>query len=106
MVWIERDLPYADPVLKRQIGYGEVGKQLGMIYDDIASGNLENGSWIEHIQKVKKTIPKPPASAYEEVPQEFDPNREPSVNTPIIFSSLDLPAWVRCDGWGGPNTIV
>ena len=106
MVWIERDLPYADPVLRRQIGYGEVGKQLGMIYDDLAADNFENGSWVKHIQKVKETIPKPPASAYEVVQQEFDPNREPSLDSQMIFSTLDIPAWVRYDGWGGPNTVI
>ena len=106
MIWVERDIPYQDPILRRQIGYGDVGKQLGMIYDDLIAGNFENGSWVDHIKKVKETIGKPPASAYETTPQEFDVEREPSVTTPIIFSSLDLPAWVRYEGWKGPNTIV
>lgn len=112
MVWVERDLPYADPVLRRKIGYGEAEVQLGMIYDDLIAGNLAEGKWVEHIQNVKNTIPKPPASAYQDVQdpnQEFeakmqaDAVREPSPQAQMKFSPIDLPAWVRYDGWSGPN---
>jgi len=115
MVWVERDLPYADPVLRRKIGYGEAEKQLGMLYDDIINGNLDSGSWVQHIQAVKSAIPKPPASAYEEVQdpaEEFDAKmvsdaqREPGATKQMKFSNMDLPAWVRCDGWSGPNSSV
>jgi hypothetical protein len=115
MIWIERDLPYHDPILRRKIAYGESEVQLGMLYDDIASGNIENGKWVTHIKNVKASIPKPPASAYDE---KQDPNQtfdlkkledgeqEPSVDRQMHFSTMDLPAWVRYEGWGGPNTIV
>ena len=111
-VWVERDLPYADPVLRRKIAYGEAEVQLGMLYDDIISGNIDSGKWVSHIQNVKKTVPKPPASAYENVqdPAEeldakmaADANREPGVDKQIKFSSMDAPAWSTAEGWSGPN---
>ena len=33
--------------------------QLDMLFHDIENGNLENGSWVQHIRKVKNKFPKP-----------------------------------------------
>ena len=111
-VWVERDLPYADPVLRRKIAYGEAEVQLGMLYDDIVSGNLDSGKWVSHIQNVKSTVPKPPASAYQDVQdpaEELDAKmaadsvREPSAQAQMKFAPMDAPAWLHADGWSGPN---
>ena len=111
-IWIERDLPYADPVLRRKIAYGEAEVQLGMLYDDIVSGKLDSGSWVQHIQNVKNTIPKPPPEAYQDVQdpaEEFDAKmqadatREPSPQAQMKFAPHDAPAWLNADGWNGPN---
>lgn len=45
----------------RQVRYGDVGKQLGMIFDDLkANGTLssETSSWFKYIQSVKDEIDK------------------------------------------------
>jgi len=111
-IWVERDLPYADPVLRRKIAYGEAEIQLGMLYDDIIAGKLDAGKWVTHIKDVKKTIPKPPPEAYQDVQNpeeeidakmEADASREPSVKKQMKFSSMDQPAWVKAAGWSGPN---
>lgn len=43
----------------RQSEYGNIGDQLDMLYHDIKSGNLENGSWVSMIESIKKKYPKP-----------------------------------------------
>ena len=30
-----------------------------MLYDDIKSGNLENGSWVTFVEEIKSRHPKP-----------------------------------------------
>jgi len=43
----------------REKAYPHVKEQLDMLYHDIKNGNLENGSWIAAIEKVKEEHPKP-----------------------------------------------
>jgi hypothetical protein len=43
----------------REKEYPDVKDQLDMLYHDIKSGNLENGSWIAAIDAVKENNPKP-----------------------------------------------
>ena len=43
----------------REKEYPDVKDQLDMLYHDIRSGNLENGSWIAAIDAVKENNPKP-----------------------------------------------
>jgi len=43
----------------REKEYPEIKDQLDMLYNDIKSGNLENGSWIAAIDQVKQNNPKP-----------------------------------------------
>lgn len=45
----------------REEQYPFLQDQLDMLYHDIKSGNLENGSWIASIDKVKQENPKPDA---------------------------------------------
>jgi hypothetical protein len=44
---------------QRALEYPKIQEQLDMLYHDIKSGNLENGTWIEAIEEVKNTFPKP-----------------------------------------------
>jgi len=44
---------------QRYSDYVSVEEQLEMLYNDIKSGNLENGSWINHIDEIKSKYPKP-----------------------------------------------
>lgn len=46
-------------VINRQKEYGSWQEQLNVLYDDIKSGNLENGKWIQMIDSVKSKYPKP-----------------------------------------------
>lgn len=50
---------YYEYARKREEKYGDIGDQLDMLYNDIKSGNLENGEWIKHIESVKNEIKKP-----------------------------------------------
>lgn len=43
----------------REDEYGDWKEQLNMLYDDIKSGNLENGRWVQMIEAVKAKYPKP-----------------------------------------------
>jgi len=45
-------------------GYGQLGEQLGMIFDELKeTGTLSsNGRWFKHIQAVKDANPKPEAN--------------------------------------------
>jgi hypothetical protein len=42
--------------MQRQIAYGTIHEQLGMLYHDIKNGNLENGNWITMQDNVKQNI--------------------------------------------------
>ena len=44
---------------EREKEYLPIKDQLDMLYHDIKSGNLENGSWIKSVESVKERIPKP-----------------------------------------------
>jgi hypothetical protein len=102
MVWIEREQPFADPILKRQIAYGSIGEQLDMLYRDIKSGKISEGEWVSHIDTIKETVPKPydDEVSMEEIQQKLADN-EPDSSKPVIYSNRDLPAWVRYSGWKG-----
>lgn len=102
MVWIERSAPYADPVLKRQIAYGAIGEQLDMLYRDLKTGKLTEGEWVSHIDNIKATVPKPydDETSMEQI-QEKLAEDEPDSSKPVIYSSRDLPAWIRYPGWSG-----
>lgn len=59
---IEKDLKiYFDYLYarNRQLEYGDWKDQLNLLYDDIKSGNLENGEWVKMIDSVKLKHPKP-----------------------------------------------
>jgi len=43
----------------RETDYGDWKDQLNLLYDDIKSGNLENGQWVQMIEAVKAKHPKP-----------------------------------------------
>jgi hypothetical protein len=43
----------------REVEYGDWKDQFNLLYDDIKSGNLENGKWIQMIDAVKAKYPKP-----------------------------------------------
>ena len=43
----------------REEQYPEIKDQLDMLYHDLKSGNLNNGTWITAIDAVKKNNPKP-----------------------------------------------
>lgn len=44
---------------QRALEYPRIQDQLDMLYHDIKSGNLQNGTWVEAIEEVKNTFPKP-----------------------------------------------
>lgn len=59
---IEREIEiyeYYSYERNREKEYPNVKEQLDMLYHDIKSGNLSNGSWISRIEEVKKNNPKP-----------------------------------------------
>ena len=108
MVFVERDQPHPNREMQRRVAYGDVGAQLDMLYHDLKSGvPLTEGSWINHIDLVKSSIPAPETSVEEDMsPEEqaaLDEIREPSSNEPMKFSSDDMPAWKRFPGWWGYN---
>ena len=43
----------------REAEYGDWKDQLNLLYDDIKSGNLENGKWVQMVEAVKARHPKP-----------------------------------------------
>jgi hypothetical protein len=45
--------------MRRKEAYGDLGAQLGMLFDDIKAGTLETGSWVQFIETVKSDVPKP-----------------------------------------------
>jgi hypothetical protein len=44
---------------QRERLYPDWRDQFDMLYNDIKSGNIENGTWIAAIEKVKREVPKP-----------------------------------------------
>ena len=105
MIWVERDAPYSDNAVARSVAYGQIGDQLGMIFDDIkANGKLdENSEWFQHILNVKSLIPKPTPNipfSLEEL-MANDAFTEPSIDKPAVPSSQELQSWKRYPGWKG-----
>lgn len=105
MIWVERDAPYTDNAVARSVAYGQIGDQLGMIFDDIkANGKLdENSEWFQHIQNVKSLIPKPTPNipfSLEEL-MAMDAVTEPSIDKPAVPSTEALQSWKRYPGWKG-----
>lgn len=45
--------------VKREKEYPEVREQLDMLYHDIKNNNLNNGTWIKTVEKIKQMYPKP-----------------------------------------------
>jgi len=43
----------------REKEYGGWQEQLNLLFDDITSGNLENGKWVSMIKEIKNKYPKP-----------------------------------------------
>tara|TARA_B100000927_G_C16419656_1_gene450812 strand:- start:680 stop:1039 length:360 start_codon:yes stop_codon:yes gene_type:complete len=43
----------------RQKNYPDLKEQFDMLYHDIKSGKINNGKWIESIEKIKEMYPKP-----------------------------------------------
>lgn len=43
----------------RETEYGDWKDQLNLLYDDIKSGNLENGKWVQMVEAVKARHQKP-----------------------------------------------
>tara|TARA_B100001057_G_scaffold498207_1_gene604514 strand:+ start:2018 stop:2518 length:501 start_codon:yes stop_codon:yes gene_type:complete len=105
MVWVERDEPHPDSEMQRKVAYGDVGAQLDMLYHDIKANNMANGSWMNHIDLIKSSIPAPVKTTGEDLsPEEqraYDEIREPSKDMPLKMSSEQLPAWKRCPAWWG-----
>jgi len=105
MIWIEREGAFTSNEVARKVAYGEIGAQLGQIFDDIKEhGTLTaDSTWFQHIQNVKTLIDKP---VYEEpVPIEElmarAATQEPSPDKLHQPSTMEMPAWKRYPGWKG-----
>lgn len=106
MIWVERDSPHTDREVARKIAYGEVGAQLGMIYDELKEvGTISmDGLWASHITSVKESIEKPsPRAELQTLEEVMALNEviEPSVDNPAKMSPPELPCWKRYSGWWG-----
>lgn len=104
MVWVDRENPPVDKEMQRKVAYGEVGAQLDMLYHDIQDGNLENGSWVNHISAVKATFEAPDSVDDELSPEEelaLEAVREPSVDKKMKMSDDAKPSWIDYPGWKG-----
>jgi hypothetical protein len=109
MVWVERPRPYTNLEVARKVGYGDVGEQLGMLFDDLkANGTLsaETSSWFEHVSYIKNVIPKPPLveepKHLEELLVEWA-TREPTVSKECKMSTPEQQSWLRYPGWKNYN---
>jgi hypothetical protein len=105
MVWIERDGAFTDHGVARTVAYGDIGAQLGAIFDDIKEhGQLDqNSAWYQNQVLIKSLIPKPvpvvPVTLEELLARAE--TEEPHVDKPHQPSTPDTPAWVRYPGWKG-----
>jgi len=107
MVWCERPQPYTNLETARKVGYGDIGEQLGMIFDDLKThGTLDpsTSTWFQHVDYIKQVIPTPPPPTepkhLEELLVEWQ-TREPSVALECKQSTPELQSWVRYPGWFG-----
>jgi hypothetical protein len=109
MIWIEREGGFTNNAVARKVAYGEIGEQLGMIFDDIKeNGSLDqNSAWFQHIVNVKTMIEKPvieePISLEELMLKST--TEEPSVNKPCVPSTPELQSWIRYPGWKGYQSL-
>lgn len=105
MIWIEREGGFTNNAVARKVAYGEIGEQLGMIFDDIKeNGTLDqNSAWFQHIVNVKNIIEKPvveePVSLEELMLKASI--EEPSTSKPCVPSTPELQSWIRYPGWKG-----
>lgn len=106
MVWVERDGPFTNNEVARRVAYGEVGAQLGMIFDDLKEyGHLrpETSAWFQHVSNVKTIIDKP---VYQE-PVSLEEImltahlEEPDPTKPCKPSTVEMQSWRRYPGWKG-----
>jgi hypothetical protein len=107
MVWVARPQPFTDLNIARKVAYGDLGEQLGMIFDDIkTNGTLDpnTSTWFQHCSYVKQVIPQPPppteAKHLEELMVEWQ-TREPTITKECKLSSPELQCWIRYPGWKG-----
>lgn len=105
MIWVERDGPFTDNAVARKVAYGEVGAQLGMLYDELKENGTisQDGAWFQHITNVKSMIDKPvpvePITLEEMMARAA--TMEPSVDNPVQASTMEMQAWRRYPGWKG-----
>ena len=105
MIWVEREGAFTSNEVARKVAYGELGAQLGQIFDDIKEfGALTpDGAWYQHVANVKSVIDKP---VYKE-PVDMETlmalaaTREPSVDQEHQPSTMETPSWKRYPGWKG-----
>lgn len=107
MIWVERDGPFTNNEVARKVAYGEVGAQLGMLYDELkATGTIsQDGDWYQHITNVKSVIERP--VAVEPITLEEMMVRaatlEPSIDNEVQASTMEMQSWKRYPGWSGYN---
>ena len=107
MIWVEREGAFSSNEVARKVAYGEIGAQLGQIFDDIKEhGTLDtNSAWFQHVQNVKTLIDKPvyesPVTIEEQMARAA--TEEPSVNKIHQPSTMEMQSWKRYPGWKGYN---
>lgn len=107
MIWCKRPQPFTNLEVARKVAYGEIGAQLGMLFDDLKThGTLsaETSAWFEHVEYIKSVIPKPPLQEdplhLEELLQMWK-TAEPDVGKQAKLSPTELQCWIRYPGWSG-----
>tara|TARA_B100000085_G_scaffold151898_1_gene138057 strand:- start:9914 stop:10411 length:498 start_codon:yes stop_codon:yes gene_type:complete len=104
MVWVERDAPYIDPVMRRKAAYPDIGEQLDMIYKDQQDGGTR---FKDTIANIKATIPAPTDDGMIGRDLTRDEmmaaalTEEPSVDRMPHMSDEENPCWKRYTGWAG-----
>lgn len=106
MVWVERDGPFTSNEVARKVAYGEVGAQLGMIFDAIKENGVldTNSEWFQHQVMVKSMIPKGTGDKFLMTNEEYIEamaNTDPSPERQPVPSTMEMPSWVRYPGWKG-----
>lgn len=106
MVWVEREAPHTSNNVARKVAYGEVGAQLGMIFDALKeNGTLDqNSDWFKHQVAVKELIPKQEEDEFTMTMEEYMKmcaTTDPSPSRRPVPSTMDMPAWVRYPRWKG-----
>jgi hypothetical protein len=108
-IWCKRSAPFTDLNIARKVAYGDVGEQLGMLFDDLkTNGTLstDTSSWFQHIDYIKSVIPAPPPpdgrdELHLEDLMQLWQTEEPSVDKMAKLSSPSQPCWVKYPGWKG-----